>query len=480
MYGYAAPGYKHRVTPLAAPRSAPANTCRARRTSVVYVVPVAQHWLLYAPLARLSALLNEPAVLALSRGQKVPQLAELNSALASVLPEPRCPSGELNPQFLGILPTRTCNLDCIYCGFGAQCASPEVMDLSVAVSAVDWMAERVLAQGRLRLDVHLFGGEPFCAPNVVEAVAHRTRSAAAKRGLIPFLEVATNGVHDETVCGFVADHFDAVILSLDGPQSFHNRNRPCRGGAKSFDSVTRTAKLLGRSNVELCLRCCVTSDSVPKLEETAEWLCSEFTPNAVNFEPLQPTLRSAAAGIVPPDPWEFAVHYVRAERIARRSGVRLVYAATDTDQIRATSCPLGTDSALVSPDGRISACYLEQQEWKDRGLDLDFGRASRDCVSTDSAAVERIRSVVMNRPPRCSHCFARMHCAGGCYVYHSSPDCASYDDYCIQTRIVSACRILTSLGLHDLVDTLLANDRALRRLALHPSDTLVHEEAVCD
>ncbi|MCY3020560.1 MAG: hypothetical protein NTW87_16185 [Planctomycetota bacterium] len=40
---------------------------------------------------------------------------------------------------------------------------------------------------------------------------------------------------------FVKDHFDTVVLSLDGPQSDQDLHRPLRDGGSGFERVCATA-----------------------------------------------------------------------------------------------------------------------------------------------------------------------------------------------------------------------------------------------
>jgi hypothetical protein len=47
-----------------------------------------------------------------------------------------------------------------------------------------------------------------------------------------------------------------------------------------------------------------------------------------------------------------------------------------------------------------------------------------------------------------------------------------YDDFCIQTRLITACSILTSLGQDHLTQLLIEDQSAMEKLALHPSDLL--------
>jgi uncharacterized protein len=353
------------------------------------------------------------------------------------------------------------------------------MDISLAVSGVNWMAEYALESGRKVLDVHFFGGEPLVAFEVCEVAVHRARFVAFQNKLQPNLEVATNGAYSEARARFVGDHFHTVVLSFDGFEETHNRRRSFVSGAGSYSMVSRTAYICSESPADLCLRICVAEDNVDSLPDIVSWFCDEFRPLAIDFETLQPTPQSERAGLRPPDPYRFAAGYMTARHIALAQGVEAVYAAGAIDESRLTLCPVGTDTLVLHPNGRLSACYLPERDWLYRGLDLCVGVLRPDGTMTlDPAALQRVRRLVADKP-RCRSCFCRWTCAGACHVNHSYPGCpSSYDDLCIQTRLVTACRLLQNLDLDSLAEELLENRQAMERLALQADDRLHPDEAV--
>jgi uncharacterized protein len=425
----------------------------------VFAIPVFDKWLVYAPLDRVAALVNRAAL------DDFPE--QLRAALAGgPEPEPRPREGPACPQFLGLVPTRACNLSCAYCGFGAT-PNGERMEPQMAALAVDWMAAYAARAGRATLDVHFFGGEPFAAPEVVDVAVHRTRAAAAEKGLRPRLEVATNGVYSEARARFVGDYFDTVVLSFDGFRPVHDRHRG------SFDQVANTARVLSASPVEACFRICVAEDNVEQLAETVDWFAEEFRPSAIDFETLQPTPESERAGLRPPDPYAFAAHFRNARRVACERGVEPVYAAAVTEEPRVTFCPVGNDTAILHPDGRVSACYLLERDWQARGMDLNLGRlAAAGDMELPAEDVQRVRQLAADKP-RCRNCYCRWSCAGGCHVNHSYPGCSlAYDDFCVQTRLITACSLLDGMGQEALADRLMADRAEMQRLALRPSDGL--------
>jgi uncharacterized protein len=440
-----------------------------------YALPVLDRWLLHAPLIELNALLNRASVDCLQSDHTTgpPQLEQIRSLVASSPSPPQPRTGQMCPDFIGFITTRACNIGCVYCDFGGPTAKKVEIDPQIVVAAIDWYADHLVATGRDRLKVHLFGGEPFHAPEAVDLIVHRTRAVCARRRLTPWFEVSTNGVFNEARARFVGDYFDVVVLSFDGPPEFHDRNRPAFDGRPTYEIVERTARRLSRSPVELCLRACVTQESVEHMERITEWMCREFRPTVINHEPLTLNELTRRAGLLPPDPYAFAVHWMRSKRVAANYGVRVVYSAAETTRPQLSSCPVGSDTLIISPDGRASACYMLPEDWQSKGMDFDMAWVRPEGrVDVDQASVDGVRQFVASKP-RCGKCFCRWSCAGGCHVTHSYLGCSTeYDDFCHQTRIITACLALERLGASDLVDELLADREALERLATHPADNL--------
>jgi uncharacterized protein len=435
----------------------------------VFLVPVGERWLLYAPLQKTAALINDAAAEQLRCGEPgtVGPLDDLaNRIRTTPAEEPRPPEGRISPSFLGIIPTRGCNIDCVYCNFGPSSDGMATMAPETAVTAVDWMADRLEEAGRREFRVQFFGGEPFIAPDIVDIVVHRVRYQSAVRGFVPHIEASTNGVFSEARCLFVGDYFDSVVLSMDGPPIFHDRNRPAAGGGPTSERVQRTARRLRDMPTQLCIRVCVTQDSVTQLESITRWMIDSFSPSVLNFEPLTPCEPDRLTGLETPDPFEFARHCVGAYRVAEAQGVEAVYSAAGIDRNRHSCCPLGTDALIVSPDGRASACYLLADEWEARGLNLDVGRVYGDGrVEIDANALARVRQYSMEKP-RCEACFCQWSCGGGCRVNQTFPGCGrEYTDFCVQTRLITACLVLRDLGCEELIDDLLSDRGAMERLA---------------
>ncbi len=448
-----------------------------------FIIPVLNDFLVYSPLAGISALVNRRAAIGLKKQllkgdekKENPEskLVELAQDIAtSPLLLPRKRTGKLNPEFLGIIPTRSCNGACNYCDFGAGMASGQKMSYDLVVKAVDWYADLLKLHKRNILDIHFFGGEPMVARDVIEVAVQRARLVAAERNLISNFEISTNGQYGAGDAGYLGQYFNKIVLSFDGFRDVQNRHRPLIADKSSFENVSETARIISNSNAELCIRCCVSQENILQLEEFTRWLCENFRLSAINFEILTESPLSVASALLPPGPVDFAIHFEKSRQIATGYGIDVVYASDINGWPVVSSCPVGKDTAIISPDGRISNCYLQPEKWQKAGLDLDFGlfTGSGDII-IEQGKVEIIRKMVENKP-RCKNCFCQWSCSGGCHVgitYPGSPN--DYDNFCKQTRLISTFTLLSTLEFQEKIDILTQSERGMELIVNQKSDFL--------
>jgi uncharacterized protein len=351
------------------------------------------------------------------------------------------------------------------------------MSLELARDAVDWYMDVVDRAGVRHAELHYFGGEPFCAEEVLDLTVYLARIRAEEVGCTLRFEVATNGVFSEARCRWAADNLDTVVLSLDGPADVHDQHRPYRDGRTSSMTVERSARILSEGAADLFLRACVTRETVDRMPEIATWFCENFRPRGVCFEPLQPTVQSGTVLLEPPDPWDFARNFIHAAWILESHGVKAVYAAADVRTRRVSFCPVGSDAAIVSPDGTISACYLLRQDWEAKGLDLCLGCIQDGRVQLRADAVASVRRLNVHNKPFCARCFCKWHCAGGCHVNHrpTSPP-GTYDRLCIQTRIIALRNVLKAMGQDHLAREWIRDREAVEESVCQSSDLLLDLE----
>ncbi len=166
--------------------------------------------------------------------------------------------------------TDGCNLNCTHCFIDAHPSPLHEFSLEEVTSILSDMQE-------LRVHhVAFSGGEPTLHKNFVQIL-----EAANRMGFIP--DFVSNGttITDE-VAEAASDLVRCVLISVDGPEEFHDRFRGRKGAyRKTMEGIQR----LREHEVNFALQFTVTKESFPFVEWAAE-TASALGADSLKLEPL--------------------------------------------------------------------------------------------------------------------------------------------------------------------------------------------------
>jgi len=451
----------------------------------IFILPVREEFLLYVPRQGILALLNPAAAAYMidwaRGGGMIFNHASLRELVTRIETEPMLQvdgiDGVFDPDFLGIVGSRNCNMDCSYCGFREGLQAGQRLDPSIMTAAIRFFAELKKRLGYSMFKIEFFGGEPFVEMELLDIAIHHSRLIGAKQGIYPSFRALTNGLLDQRQREMAFNYFDHLTVSCDGQGEFHDFSRRGSHGEGTFNRVRDTMRYLSDRGANFSIRCCVTSRSVGSMPEIAAWFCREFSPASVNFETLSENPFSHNAGLYPPDPYEFARKCYESWIVLEQHRVEAVYAPVSLDCLHRTTCPVGRDTIIVHPDGSLASCYLVPEEWSGRGLDLFMGWvAANGQTHIDMDRVLAMRQLTVGKP-RCESCFCKFSCAGNCHVSLSYPDAPQvYAGACLQVRILTMCRLLQAAGYECLADQFVSDTRAARWLNDQKSDLITSKK----
>jgi uncharacterized protein len=371
---------------------------------------------------------------------------------------------------------------CTYCDFAAPKSTSSVMSVRTAKKAIDSYFAILRSNHHNQAHIHFFGGEPFYSPEIVDFAVNYARVKSHDMGINVNYEVITNGFFDLNRAYWVGNTFSTIVLSLDGPEDIQNRNRPGLKGKKLFSQICDVAKIFSKSPTNFIVRSCITEDTVDRIPEIASWITREFNPDIWCIESLTPDSSPLKTGLRSPDPWKFARNFIEATQIMDKFGIRVINSTVELDNPQITCCPVGRDALIISPDGRINACYLLEKDWIAKGMNMRFGRIENDggdnnALTIDIEALDNIRQLNVYNRPLCQDCFCRYNCAGGCHVNHeTSATPGNFDDLCIYTRLITIHKLLSLLGQNDLAENWWSDKKYLEESILQPSDRLINLE----
>ena len=173
------------------------------------------------------------------------------------------------PLFASYNVTGRCNMKCVFCDWW-KTETPE-LPTKKALAAID----AVCSLGVPFFD--LSGGEPLLR-NDLTTLAKR----AASHGCL--VSMNTNGtLLNESRVSEVADVFDLVVVSIDGPKEVHDR---IRGVAGTYDKAVEAIKLLKFHGVRVGVNSVVTPWNITILPQFIEELRSQV--DFVQVQPIHP------------------------------------------------------------------------------------------------------------------------------------------------------------------------------------------------
>ena len=141
-----------------------------------------------------------------------------------------------------------CNLACKYCFAeeGEYHGRRALMSYETGKEALDFLIAN--SGSRRNLEVDFFGGEPLLNFDVVKQLVAYGREQEKIHNKNFRFTLTTNGVLlDDDIMEFANKEMDNVVLSIDGRKEVHDRMRPFRKGAGSYDLIVpKFQKLAGQ------------------------------------------------------------------------------------------------------------------------------------------------------------------------------------------------------------------------------------------
>ncbi len=145
--------------------------------------------------------------------------------------------------------TERCNLRCRYCVYSGhyptrRTHSGRDMSLETAKTAV----EKFLLNSTDDIYISLYGGEPLLAFGLMKEIVTHVKSLTSKK---LYWNLTTNGtLLDDHVIDFLIKNDFSITVSLDGPQSIHDRYRVDAQGNGSFQRIKWCLENLAAINPE--------------------------------------------------------------------------------------------------------------------------------------------------------------------------------------------------------------------------------------
>ena len=341
--------------------------------------------------------------------------AELAIAEARRLQEER-----FAPECLTLYMNNECNLDCVYCHTDPSPGPAPRLELEAIAAAAELVAETCRQKGHLFYGVFHGGGEPTLHRERVEQALAMLDAVASAHGVELFRYVATNGVMSGQKAIWLARHFDLIGLSCDGPAEIQNLQRPRRDGTQgqgaTLPAVERTGHILCEEGCRLHVRTTITSATLHLQAEIADYICRQFSPEEIHFEPVYVGGRtSPATGLDARHAGDFVTHFLQAREVARQRGIYLMCSGSRLDTIHGPYCNVFRRTLNLVPGGGATACFEVTDATQAARNGVKIGALNETGrFEIDHSRVQELRQQLGVIPAECADCFNRYHCVREC------------------------------------------------------------------
>jgi uncharacterized protein len=300
-----------------------------------------------------------------------------------------------------------CNFSCIYC-YEGELKGKLYMSPETAESLIEFIKER-FTEDKNSLLIDFYGGEPLLSIDLIKSISRELKSFVESKGGTYRFTLITNGsLLKRKVAEELAPlGLERVKITLDGPPEVHNRFRPFKSGAGSFDTIIRNIKETW-DLVKISLGGNFESNTYKKFPQLLDYLIKEgLTPEKVAVVKFDPVMKCPEGEISPAvykggcmsldEPWLIEAAALLREEILKRG--------YHTPKIAPILCVVeNRDAYVVNFDGVIYKCpaFIGKENFAVGGL--------RTGVSDYTTSYKL--SIWKNE--ECAECVYLPLCFGGC------------------------------------------------------------------
>jgi uncharacterized protein len=312
-----------------------------------------------------------------------------------------------------------CNLTCQYCfaSQGDYKVKRSLMSLETGMKALDFLLRN--SGSRKNLEVDFFGGEPLMNFDVVKELVRYGRQEEKKYGKNFRFTITTNAVLlDEDKMAFINDHFDNIVLSLDGRKKVNDKIRRTLNGKGSYDLIIPKMKqaVESRKDKSYFIRGTFTGENLDFAKDVAHMRDLGFTKlsmEPVVTDPGNPLEIKASDLDAVKREYE-NLYYLYKESMGNEKEFNFFHFEMELENgpclyKRISGCGAGNEYVAITPEGHIYPCHQFVGDTDFILGDLEKGIQRKDIqdVFYSSNVLEK---------EDCRLCWAKYFCSGGCHA----------------------------------------------------------------
>jgi uncharacterized protein len=251
-----------------------------------------------------------------------------------------------------------CNLSCTYC-YEGDMKGKLYMSQDTSEHLTDFISNNLGPDVDV-INIDFYGGEPLLSLKHIKDISGRVRALSDSKGIKYEFTLVTNGtlLNPRTVGELIPLGLKGAKITLDGPGYMHNKSRPFKGGAGSFDSIVRNLKDVCEQ-IHISVGGNFTRQNYHAFPELLDYLAGEgITPDRVSGIKFDPVVKSdnwhsptdfRDGSVSVDEPWIVEASLFLREEILKRG--------YNTPEMEVFTCMVNLkDSFVVNHDGSIYKC----------------------------------------------------------------------------------------------------------------------------
>lgn len=439
----------------------------------VFLVPAFDSCLLYAPLQGILTLLSSSAaekIRGFFRDGCPKFMIEKDETLAffnrqglfnksdvddSVFKEP---AKRWSPTHVTFSTTQKCTLRCTYCYAEGGRLDDVDIPREIAKGAVDLIIQNAELTGEKPSINFLGEGEATASWSEFKWIIDYFRRECAQRGIVPFVDLSTNGVFPKRRVSYISETCNGITFSLDGTKEAHDKYRVLPNGKGSFRKVVETMKAFDLVGKRYNIRSTVSSESLRSLSEFVRFIGAETKCKNIQLEPIFDVrpVTSLDTEITHPDVKLFIDNFREARKVGSEFGIELYYSGADTGRKLTFCSATSAKNFLVTARGIVTSCNEVLQPTDPRASIFQYGAWSDNEKKfvVDDSRINRLGHLNALEIDKCRGCIAKFNCAGDCYaksaVATGDPLSSGYTYRCEITRELLKDNLLLALVVGEL------------------------------
>lgn len=327
------------------------------------------------------------------------------------------------------------------------------MSYEVGKKALDFLIAN--SGNRRNLEVDFFGGEPLMNWQVVKDLVAYGREQEKLHDKNFRFTLTTNGVLlNDDIMEFVNKEMGNIVLSIDGRQEVHDKMRPFRKGAGSYELIVPKFQKAAesRNQTNYYVRGTYTHNNLDFSEDVKHLADLGF--KQISVEPVvAPPEEDYAIREEDLDTLKEQYDLLAQEMLKRHRENRdfnFFHFMIDLEggpcvAKRLSGCGSGTEYLAVTPWGDFYPCHQFVGN-----EDFLMGNVDDGIVNTDVQNEFKLCNVYAKE--KCRSCFAKFYCSGGCaansYNFHGTITDA-YDVGCELQRKRVECAIMLKAAMAE-------------------------------